>query len=99
MTEQAINTVNVAAAAERLSARNDNINDKFEILQKAAKRLESDWEGAAASAAHTTIYELFANNELRSNVIENYVITLTKLVNPNYEYAEEENIKLADYFK
>jgi len=99
MAKQAINTDRVTSAANRLRATNNTINNEFRALQNAAKRLEYDWKSPAGSAAQTTMYQLFSNNQTRSDVIQNYINMLEQQVNPGYINAENTNIKLADKFK
>lgn len=99
MAKQSINTDRVVYAADKLRKTNTTINNEFRTLQKVAKRLESDWKSAAGSLAHTTMYQLLKNNEVRSDVIQNYINMLEQQVNPGYLNAENANTKLADKFK
>lgn len=99
MAKQSINTDRVTSAANKLRATNTTINNEFRSLQNTAKRLEYDWKSAAGSIAHTTMYQLFNNNGVRSTVLQNYINMLEQQVNPGYINAENANIKLADKFK
>ena len=99
MAKQAINTDSVTSAANRLRAANTTINGEFRTMQNAAKRLESDWKSAAASVAHTTMYQIFGNNEARSTVLQNYINMLEQQINPSYINTENTNTSLADQFK
>ena len=99
MAKQSINTDRVMSAANKLRATNSIINNEFRTLHNKAKRLEYDWKSPAGSIAHTTMYHLFANNEVRSTVIQNYINMLEQQVNPGYIDTENANTKLADKFK
>ena len=99
MAKQSIDTDRVASAANRLRSTNTAINNEFRTMQNAAKRLESDWNSRAGSAAHSTLYQLCGNNEVRSAVLENYINMLEQQVNPGYVNAENVNTRLADQFK
>lgn len=99
LTKQTIDTEKVASAIDRLRSANNKINEDFQTLQNTAKRLETDWTGEAGSLAHTTMYELFTFNEVRSTILENYTGILEQQVNPGYENAENANLKLADKFR
>ena len=99
MPKQSIDTTRVVSAVNKLRSANATMNSEFRSLQNVAKRLENDWKSAAGSMAHTTMYQLFGNNEIRSNVIQNYINLLEQQVNPGYVSAENANAKLADKFK
>ena len=99
MARQSINTDRVSSTANKLRTTNNNINNAFHTLQNTAKRLEYDWKSVAGSTAHTTMYQLFSNNEERSTVIQNYINMLEQQINPGYINAENANAKLADKFK
>ena len=99
MEKQSINTDRVMSAANKLRTTNTAINNQFRTLQNTAKLLEYDWKSAAGSMAHTTMYQLFGNNQIRSTVIQNYINLLEQQVNPGYINAENTNTKLADKFK
>ena len=99
MAKQAIDTERVAAAASKLRATNTAINNELRSLQNAAKRLENNWRSAASSAAQTTLYQLFSNNDSRSAVMQNYIYVLEQQINPRYINVENANTKLADKFK
>jgi len=99
MAKQSINTEKVMSAVYRLRAINATINNEFRNLQNIAKRLENDWKSSAGANAHTTIYQLFKNNEIRSSVIQNYINLLEQQVIPGYINTESVNNKLSDKFK
>ena len=99
MAKQSIDTDRVTYAANKLRQTDKAINKEFQTLQKAAKRLESDWKSSAGSAAHTVMYELLKYNEARSAVLQNYISMLEEQLNPGYLKAENANTKLADKFK
>lgn len=99
MAIQTVDTDKVAQTALKLRKADDNINNKFCNLQNETKKLEKIWKGAAGTAAQTTIYRLFQNNEARSAVLRNYINLLEQQVSPGYTKAETVNKKLADSFK
>lgn len=99
MAKQVVDTDRIKDAASRLRTADSNMNNEFSSLQGKAKQLETNWKGAAATVAQTTIYRLFQGNEVRSAVIQNYIHMLEQQVNPGYTGAETVNKKLADSFK
>jgi|GEM_PF-1716024 len=99
MTKQVVNTERIALSVNRLRTVNSNIDGEFSILQRKAKQLDTCWNSPAGETARTTMYQLFANSEIRSAVLQNYVNILEKQINPAYIYAETTNTSLADKFK
>ena len=99
MAKQVVDTDRIMYAASRLRTADSNINNEFRNLQSKAKQLETNWKGAAATAAQTTMYQLFRDNEVRSSVLQNYINMLEQQVNPGYSGTETANKKLADSFK
>ncbi len=99
MAKQTINTERVATSVSKLKTVDGDINRAFSTMEKAAKRLESDWTGQAATAAVDLKNQIFQRNATRSTVLQNYIRILEQQVNPGYLGAEETNTKLADQFK
>lgn len=99
MTKQGINTEAVAAAADRLRQASNNIASEFCTLQNRVGRLEDGWRGAAGTVAQTTIHQLLSHNEVREQVLQNYLDLLEKQINPGYQNAEMVNTSLADKFR
>ena len=99
MTRQEVNTERISSAANKLRTANNNINNEFRALQSRMHQLEANWRGAAGAAALTTMHQLFNHSELRSTVLQNYLNTLERQINPGYQEAETTNSSLADKFK
>jgi len=99
MTEIKVNTEGIADTVERLRSADSNINDAVERLSRSGKRLEFHWESGAGAQAMTKMYELFALNEQRAAVMQNYIRFLQQQVEPNYTSAETGNTQLADQFR
>ena len=99
MAKQVVNTERIASSANNLRTANNNINAAFGTMQSKARQLESNWKGAAGTAAQTTMYQLFRNSEERTAVIQNYINMLEQQINPGYNNTEDVNTRLADKFK
>ena len=99
MVKQVVNTDRLATSANKLRTVNNTVNSEFCSLQNKAKQLDSNWKGAAGSAAQSTMYRLFQYSETRSSVLQNYINMLEQQINPGYISAENANTTLADKFK
>jgi uncharacterized protein YukE len=99
MTRQEVNEERIAAATNSLRTANNNINNEFNTMRNKMLQLESNWRGAAGTAAHTTMHQLLNRNKDRSTVIENYINILERQINPRYVSTESTNVSLADKFK
>ncbi|MCL2158153.1 MAG: WXG100 family type VII secretion target [Oscillospiraceae bacterium] len=99
MDKQTVNTDGIAAAAKKLQNVNENINSKIETLKNTARALGENWIGKAGTCAHGKIYEILKQNERRDRVMQDYIATLEKKVDPNYVVAENTNILAADFLR
>lgn len=99
MAKQIVNTIGITSSSNKLRTANDSINKEFQTMQNMAKKLDSNWRGAAGEAARTTMYQLFKYSDERSKVIQNYINMLEQQINPGYTDSETVNTKLADKFK
>jgi uncharacterized protein YukE len=99
MAKQTIDTLKVETSVRNLRTANKNINNAYEPLKNNIKQLEKHWKGKAGTAAHTAVADLNKISGARSGVIDNYIITLEKIVVPGYNASETANKKLADNFK
>ena len=99
MAKQTIDTDRVTTSIASLRTANKNITIAYESLKSKIKQLETYWKGKAGTAAQTTVLALNKISDVRSLVIDNYVITLEKVVVPGYNESEIVNAKLADKFK
>lgn len=99
MAKQVVNTDRISLSANKLRTVNNNINSEFSKLKNNAQRLESNWKSSAADTAKTTMYRLFNNSEVRSNVLQNYINMLEQQINLGYVSVENANTTLAGKFK
>ena len=99
MRRQVVDTEIIKSASNRLRIANKNLDGDFQMLMKSMRKLEYDWKGAAATAAHSRSHELLNLNEARSTVKRNYINLLEQQVSTNYVSAESTNTSLANKFK
>lgn len=98
MSVQKVDTDAIAGAARSISLADDTINDAFSNLQRLGNSLRCNWRGKAGDAAGSLMNRLFAGNEARSAVLQNYVNLLNQVVVPGHTGAETENSSLSDLF-
>ena len=95
-----IDTAQVLEIANNLSNLNDELQTNLQEAQKAITKLESVWQGEAATATIEAINS-FASDYFQNyyDVINQYVEFLKKNVAEGYENTETANTTLADSFK
>lgn len=100
MVELKVNAEQVIATADRIKDLNIQMRDRFTDVQTSMTRLDSTWEGAAATNAISKFNALKDSYcEARYNVVDNFVAFLHRQVGEGYTQTEEVNISLADQFK
>ena len=100
MNGEKINTDAVLAVAEKIQCCNNALKDGLTELHKTVSRLESSWEGEAASGALSKFHAL--ENELcpaRYTALNNYKCFLMQLVVPGYIDTEDDNTTLGETIK
>lgn len=98
MSIQKVNTEGIAAAAARISAHNNTINQAFARVTAQSNNMACSWNSPAGDAALETFHKLIQGNESRSAVLQNHAATLHQVVAPGYDTTEKHNTKLADLF-
>lgn len=100
MARLKINTDLAVNAANNIKSYNGQMRDGITSVQTAINRLDSSWDGSAATAAIRKFGEIkskFSDN--RYNVLDNYVNFLLQQVGEGYTQTEKTNVSLADQFK
>lgn len=100
MAKLKISTDAAVVAANNIKSCNTQMRDKFSTMQNAITKLDSSWDGSAATATISKFNEIKANyHEARYNVLDNYVNFLLSQVDEGYTQTENANISLAERFK
>lgn len=100
MANLKINTEAVVTAAEHIRNINNQIRDGFSSVQEAVSRLDSSWDGSAATGAINKFNEIKMKlPDVRYNVMNNYATFLLQQVGEGYTQTETANTSLADAFK
>lgn len=90
----------IISTAEEIAVINKSIKEDFEDVKRAMGKLDSSWDGKAATEAMQCFNSINAQfGETRYNIMDNYVNFLRQYVAPSYENAENVNVKLAEAFK
>lgn len=100
MAKLEINTDAVVTAAGNIKLYNTQMRDSFPDVQTAITRLDSSWDGSAATTVISKFNEIKAKFfDARYNVLDNYVNFLLLQVGEGYTQTEDTNVSLADQFK
>ena len=100
MAKLKVDTGVVITTVTNIRILNTEMRDAFESVQSAISRLDSSWDGSAATAAVSKFNEVKAAYvESRYNVVENFAKFLLQQVGEGYEQTEDANKSLADAFK
>lgn len=100
MANLKINTDAVLVAANNIKRYNTQMREEFSDVRNAIRKLDTFWDGAAATAAFNKFNELESNYaEARYNVLNNYVNFLLQQVGEGYAQTEDVNTSLAAQFK
>ena len=95
-----INTDLVSATATKISGLNNEMRAGFNDVQNAIKKLDSAWDGAAATSAMNKFNAIKnAYCDARYNVVNNYVTFLRQQIDAGYVQTEQVNTSLADQFE
>jgi len=95
-----VNTDIINAAAGQIKGYNKQIRDDFDSLQSAVSRLDSTWDGSAATNTIKKFNEIKSSYcDARYAVMDNFVGFLYQQVGIGYENVETTNKSLADQFK
>ena len=95
-----VNTDAVVTVAKNIKRINDDIRNQFSDVESAIRRLDSSWDGSAATNAigkFNSLKGAYCDN--RYKVIENFVNFLLQQVGEGYTQTESANTSLADAFK
>ena len=98
MSIHKVNTEGIAAAAAKISASDNTINQAFAQVVSQCNNMACSWNSPAGDAAFETFRKLVQGNHSRSAVLQNHASTLQKVVIPTYDASEKQNTKLADLF-
>ncbi len=95
-----VDTGAVTTAAINIRKINNTIQNDFATVETAVSKMDSSWDGAAATKAissfNDTKLKFF---EARYTVIDNYATLLSTQVGSGYVATETKNYNLADEFK
>lgn len=100
MADLKMNTQAVVSAANKIKSYNDKMRKEFPDVDKSVNKLRGTWDSPAADTAFTKFNEIKANyNNVRYDVLDNYVNFMLKQVGEGYTQTEKVNVSLADQFK
>lgn len=97
-----IDTQLIADAANEINTINNSLETDFATVSRSITRLDTSWDGTAATKAMSTFYSIkseMTGSYGRKAILNTYIEFLKNIVAYNYESTENTNIKLADLFK
>ena len=100
MADLKVNTDLVSTISTNLNVLNTQMNECFSPVASSIQRMDSSWDGSAATKAITKFNEI--KNTLidgRSEVLQGFIQFLYQLVGEGYNIVEDSNISLADTLK
>ena len=99
-----ISTNDVLTTASALEKSNNNIQTKFNEIDRAMKNVNNAWNSPSKDTAfnqYSYIKKRYQNQSTtsRHTIIMNYIVSLRNTVVDNYKKVEDKNTKIADAYK